>query len=78
MSDPAVSPVHRVICGFVPTEDGEWLAELDCGHRRHIRHRPLLDDNPWVQSPAGRAAHLGASLSCGWCASGDPGQLDEP
>ena len=53
--------------GFVCDEDGDWVAELDCGHRRHVRHRPPLVSHPWVLSEEGRTAHLGEAIECERC-----------
>ncbi len=55
------------LASLVRHPDGDWVAELSCGHRRHVRHRPLLEDNPWVTTEAGRRARLGTALACRWC-----------
>lgn len=52
---------------FETDEQGDWLARLDCGHRRHIRHRPPIDDYPWIADPAARASKLGAAIECDRC-----------
>ena len=59
--------VARTIVGFARDEAGEHVAWLDCGHRRHIRHRPPLSSYPWIEDEAGRAAHVGAAIECGRC-----------
>ena len=59
--------VPRAILGFVADEDGDWVALLDCGHRRHVRHRPPLSSYAWVLDPAGREAHLGQAIECDRC-----------
>lgn len=43
------------------------ITTLDCGHRRHIRHRPPLESHPWILDPAGRAARVGQRIECGRC-----------
>jgi len=43
----------RHIVGFHQDERGEWIAELECGHARHIRHEP-----PWQISEAMRADRI--------------------
>lgn len=45
-----------------------WIVRLDCGHRRHVRHRPPLSDYPWLLDAATRAAKLGATIECERCA----------
>ena len=59
--------MKRTITGFHLDEDGDRVAELDCGHGRHVRHRPPFVDRPWVVSGAGREAMLGAELDCVRC-----------
>jgi tellurite methyltransferase len=59
--------VPRKMLSFTPDGDA-WIAALDCGHRRHIRHRPPLSSFPWIDDPAGRTAHIGQSIECGRCA----------
>ena len=59
--------VKRGIVGFSLDEAGDWVADLDCGHGQHARHRPPFVSRPWVVSEAGRAAMLGAELDCVCC-----------
>jgi hypothetical protein len=59
--------MQRRITGFVQDDDGHWAAELDCGHRQHMRHRPPLENRPWVTTPEGRASRLGVSVTCKKC-----------
>jgi tellurite resistance-related uncharacterized protein len=59
--------VRRKITSFEQDESGEWIARLNCGHRRHVRHDPPLAERPWVESAAGRAGRIGAELECGHC-----------
>ena len=59
--------MKRAIIGFHLDEDGDWVAELDCGHGRHVRQRPPFANRPWVVSEAGRGAMLGAELDCARC-----------
>ena len=53
--------------GFVQDEAGDWIAELDCGHRRHVRHCPPLSERPWVLSNEGRRSRLGTEIECLYC-----------
>ncbi|MFO7566344.1 MAG: DUF3565 domain-containing protein [Enhygromyxa sp.] len=61
--------VPRTILSFARDEQGDWVAQLDCGHRRHVRHRPPLSSFPWVEHAEGRAAHVGELIECGRCVS---------
>lgn len=53
---------------------GDWVAQLECGHRQHVRHRPPFQVRPWVQDERGRASRLGLPLGCPLC---DRGELPE-
>lgn len=53
--------------GFVRDEEGDWVAELDCGHTQHVRHRPPWELRPWVVTAAGRADHIGMEVTCKLC-----------
>jgi tellurite methyltransferase len=59
--------VHRSITGFHQDDDGDWVAELTCLHRQHVRHRPPFRQRPWVTKQEGRAEHLGTELDCPLC-----------
>ncbi len=41
-SDPdrRVSVYERKILGFHQDEQRDWVADLECGHTRHVRHNP--------------------------------------
>lgn len=58
----------RTILRFERDAEGEWVAWLDCHHRRHLRHRPPLSSFPWLAHEAERHARLGAPIECGRCA----------
>ena len=60
--------MQRTITGFHQDEHGDWIATLSCGHTQHVRHKPPFIERPWVVTPEGRSAHLGARLTCGLCA----------
>jgi hypothetical protein len=34
------------IVGFHQDTEGDWVAELDCGHRQHVRHRRRSRSGP--------------------------------
>ncbi|MBE0565926.1 MAG: DUF3565 domain-containing protein, partial [Krumholzibacteria bacterium] len=61
------------ITGFHQDEEGHWVADLACGHGRHVRHDPPLVSRPWVTSADGRATMLGHELECSKCAGGFDG-----
>ena len=65
----------RKIAGFSLVHS-EWVAQLSCGHRRPVRHRPPAEVRPWVLEESGRASHLGTWLDCPECAGeSDGGEL---
>jgi len=55
------------IVGFHLDDDASWVAELDCGHRQHIRHKPPFQNAEWVTTDTGRAQKLGSHLPCRLC-----------
>jgi Protein of unknown function (DUF3565) len=59
--------VNRVIVGYHQDEADDWIAELSCGHHRHVRHEPPFQPAAWVLDADGRRERLGKSLDCGLC-----------
>jgi tellurite resistance-related uncharacterized protein len=59
--------MERVITGYHRDDEGDWVAELRCGHNQHVRHRPPFQVRPWVLHEDGRTAHLGTVLGCPLC-----------
>ena len=59
--------MKRAISGFHVDVHGDWVAELDCGHGQHVRHRRPFVMRPWVATEDGRAAMLGSELDCVLC-----------
>jgi hypothetical protein len=59
--------MKRKIVGFDKDEEGEWRAELECGHYQHVRHKPPLVSREWVLSRTEREKRLGAELDCKHC-----------
>ena len=59
--------MQRQITDFRQDADGDWIADLDCGHHRHVRHNPPWESHPWVLEAGSRRAHLGGFLECGLC-----------
>ena len=45
---------ERLIVGFHQDQEGDWVAELDCGHNQHVRHNPPWQERAWVLSSEGR------------------------
>lgn len=59
--------MQRKITGFHTDDAGDWVAELDCGHGQHVRHKPPFFNRPWTLSEAGRTSQLGVSRDCKRC-----------
>ena len=57
----------RLIEGFHQDPNGEWVAELSCLHRQHVRHQPPFVDRAWVLSETGRKKQLGGAIQCPLC-----------
>lgn len=72
MSVPAGATPMQSIASYHQDEDGDWVAELECGHFQHVRHNPPLVSREWVLSAGGRAGMVGFRLRCVRCAEGDP------
>jgi len=45
--------------GFHMDPAGDWVAQLACGHRQHVRRRPPWQNRAWVLTEAGRQGMLG-------------------
>ncbi len=59
---------YRRIVGFHQDNHGDWVADLECGHARQVRHRPPWINRPWVVSAMGRERHIGTRMKCKRCA----------
>lgn len=59
--------MQRNITGFHQDEHGDWVAELDCHHNQHTRHKPPFFNRPWTETEEGRNAALGKTLECLRC-----------
>ncbi|QPJ66134.1 MAG: DUF3565 domain-containing protein [Candidatus Nitrohelix vancouverensis] len=55
------------IVGFHQDEENHWVADLACGHARHMRHKPPMVERPWVLTAAGRNEFVGESVECKRC-----------
>jgi hypothetical protein len=62
--------MQRTIVAFEQDEQGAWIVELDCGHRRHVRHEPPFQVRPWVLDAETRQERIGTPIDCGLCAAG--------
>jgi len=67
-------PVNRKIVSFSQDEQGDWIAELECGHAQHVRHDPPWMNRPWIVTEEGRAGFIGHALGCIGCMADDGGQ----
>lgn len=67
--------MNQAITGFHQDEEGDWVAELSCGHNQHVRHNPPFMQRPWVVSAAGREERLGTPLSCPPCDRAEPPEV---
>jgi tellurite resistance-related uncharacterized protein len=59
--------MKRAIVGFSQDDQGDWVAQLACGHTQHVRHAPPWQSRPWVQTEQGRNEYLGTELLCVDC-----------
>ena len=59
--------MNRAMTGFHQDDAGEWVAELECGHGQHIRHRPPFRLAEWVLHEESRQARIGSPLECPLC-----------
>lgn len=59
--------MERVITGFHRDDAGDWVAELECGHNQHVRHRPPFQMREWVIDDEQRRSRVGAALECPLC-----------
>jgi hypothetical protein len=50
--------MDRRIAGFYQDEERFWVAELKCGHKQHVRHKPLMTLRPWVNNEIDRKERL--------------------
>ena len=64
--------MKQAIIGFHRDEDGHWVADLACGHGRHVRHDPPWQQREWVTSFEGRSERLGWRLECKKCETKKP------
>ncbi len=63
---------ERRVTGFHRDAYDHWVAELECGHTQHVRHRPPWEERLWVTTAEGRHKRLGSSLRCYVCMPEEP------
>jgi len=59
--------IPRKIVGFRMDVDRNWVADLECGHQKHVRNDPPYTDHHWVTTAQGRLEHMGQELICSAC-----------
>jgi Protein of unknown function (DUF3565) len=59
--------MDRAIIGFHQDEQQHWVADLECGHTRHVRHDPPWQNRAWVLTSEGRSRYIGSKLNCVRC-----------
>ncbi|HUX34838.1 MAG TPA: DUF3565 domain-containing protein [Gemmatimonadaceae bacterium] len=65
--------VERRIVALHQDEEGDWVADLACGHSQHVRHDPPWEVREWVTTAEGREGRIGTMLACGYCTSASGG-----
>jgi len=65
--------IPRAVIGFHQDEEGQWIAELACGHGQHMRHDPPWQNRVWVTGVEGRAEFLGTKVQCVRCLTPETG-----
>lgn len=58
---------RRKIVDFHLDQCGDWVADLECSHTQHVRHRPPWQNRPWVVDPIERQRYIGRDLDCIEC-----------
>jgi hypothetical protein len=64
-----VPGIPRKIVGYHRDEYYGWVADLECGHRQHVRYNPPWTTRHWVTTPEGRSEHIGHEFLCLVCSS---------
>lgn len=59
--------MNQKITGFHKDVEDHWVADLDCGHRQHMRHDPPWMNRPWILTEEGRLSKIGVELNCKRC-----------
>jgi len=64
--------MQQKITGFHLDEHNDWVAELECHHGQHVRHKPPFINRHWVTTQEGREGKLGETLNCLKCDQNEP------
>jgi Protein of unknown function (DUF3565) len=64
---PGGCDLKRTIIALHQDEQGDWVADLECGHTQHVRHNPPWVERAWVTTPEGRQNRIGDTLDCRQC-----------
>ncbi len=64
--------MNQAITGYHKYVEDDWVAQLQCGHFQHVRHKPPFINRPWVISVSGRFSMIGHNLNCKKCDLGEP------
>lgn len=72
MSKTTVFTCRTLIAGFHQDAEGQWVADLACGHTQHMRHRPPWQNRAWVMDADQRAAKRGTPIDCPLCTMPTP------
>ncbi len=67
--------MKQKILGFHQDRQGDWVAELACGHTQHMRHDPPMSVRPWIISAEGRENFIGTELNCQRCENSNEDDL---
>jgi hypothetical protein len=59
--------MKRKIANFHTDDEDHWVADLECGHTQHVRHRPPFEERYWVVDPKLRRERIGTYLNCKEC-----------
>lgn len=59
--------MKQKILGFHIDEEDHWVADLQCGHKQHVRHDPPFHSRQWVTVPELREQRKGEELDCKRC-----------
>ncbi len=57
----------KKIVGFHMDVNRDWVADLECGHQKHVRRDSPYTDHHWVTTAQGRTEHMGQELACSAC-----------
>ncbi len=59
--------MKQPIVGYHEDNEGNWVAELGCGHYQHVRHDPPWTEREWTTTATGRDSRIGVELNCVKC-----------